>query len=98
MTDITLEILIGCIPPVLWNLVFFATKVGTEENKIFARHSFDWSTISLEIMMHSLRLFIRGICAEFQLASILFIVRTEILYTHCNFTTLTFFPNMEILH
>ena len=40
MTDIIiLEILIGCIPPVLWNFVFFATKVGKEENKIFARHS-----------------------------------------------------------
>ena len=53
--------------------------------------------ISHEIMMHSLRLFIQGICAEFQLASILFIVR-EILYTHCHFFTLTLFPNMEILH
>ena len=44
MTDTTLEILIGCIPPVLWNLVFFATKVGKEENETFARHSFDWNT------------------------------------------------------
>ena len=44
MTDITLEILIGCIPPVLWNLVFFATKEGKEENEIFASHSFDWNT------------------------------------------------------
>ena len=44
MTDITLEILIGCIPPVLWNLVFFATKVGKEESEIFVRHPFDWST------------------------------------------------------
>ena len=44
MTDITLEILIGCIPPVLWNLVFFATKVGKEKSEIFVRHPFDWST------------------------------------------------------
>ena len=44
MTDITLEILIDCIPPVLWNLVFFATKVGKEENGIFSLRSFDWNT------------------------------------------------------
>ena len=43
MTDIILEILIGCIPPVLLNLVFFVTKVGKEENDFFARHSFDWN-------------------------------------------------------
>ena len=43
MTDVTLEILIGYILPVLWNLVFFATKVDQEENEIIAGHSFDWS-------------------------------------------------------
>ena len=41
MTNIALKILIGCIPSVLWNLVFFATKVGKEENDIFALHLFD---------------------------------------------------------
>ena len=45
MTDIRLEILTGRIPPVLWNLVFFATKVcKKKKNEIFARHSFDWNT------------------------------------------------------
>ena len=97
MTGTTLEILIGCIPPVLWNLVFFATKVK-KRMKFSLVIRLTGTPISQEIMMHSLQLFIRGICAEFQLASILFIVRTEILYTHCNFITLTLFPNMEILH
>ena len=42
LANVEFESLVSCIPPALWNLVFFMTKSGDKEEKMFESHNFTW--------------------------------------------------------